>query len=150
MVSADKGGRMMKDCPRCRMTVDAHSECPICKADLVGVPYSDCERERYRLNRYLIPVLLKRGWVPLLASAVILLRVLLFGIEINIPFLCMLVCLVCAFVCVLFPNWKSSFARWKYSEDYLDSTAGKAKIIGWVLAVLAVFFAIVNGYDPQL
>ena len=31
----------MKQCPNCKMTVDAYSECPICGADITKEPHTE-------------------------------------------------------------------------------------------------------------
>lgn len=66
----------MKQCPKCGMTVDAHSECPVCGCDLTDLPYDAGEYETYRLNRFFLLFLFKRQKFALFCTALVLVIVL--------------------------------------------------------------------------
>lgn len=50
---------MVKQCPNCKMTVDAYSECPICGADITKEPHTEDGVERYVINKHFFKFLIK-------------------------------------------------------------------------------------------
>ena len=77
----------MKKCPKCQMTIDAHSECPVCKQHLCDVEYViNCKGERYKLNKYFLPYFLKKCVFALICTAIVLAKIILFGIRFNLYF----------------------------------------------------------------
>ena len=134
----------MKQCPRCGMTVDAHSECPACACELTNEPYSSDRYEKYRLNKYFPLFLLKRQKFALFCTAVVLVAV--FATEKYNPF-------ALVSVALLVSLWFESLYKNRamrlfnlfrdedfYDQDYLE-TVQKIRI--YITGVLAMAWAVI-------
>ena len=134
----------MKQCPKCGMTVDAHSECPVCACELTDEPYSTDRYEKYRLNKYFPLFLIKHQKFPLLCTAVTVVAVFATG-KYN-PFALISVALLVAL-------WFESLYKNRairlfnlfrdedfYDQDYLE-TVQKIRI--YITGVLAMAWAVI-------
>lgn len=129
----------MKQCPRCKMTTDSHSECPVCNNDISDVEYSKKRWEGYALNKYFLPYFLKKCIIPLCCALFIAGKIIIFGVNFNYYFIINLVLLLYTFLEYLFPRMMIELQVWKYNESYLEDTATIGKILLCALTVLLSF-----------
>ena len=135
----------MKVCPTCHMTVDGHSECPVCRAVLTDVPYEENAGERYVLNKYLVPYLLRRQKFPLICGLAVLLRLVTSLSQLNIYALAAVLLTADCFANAFFPNrLAKGFWAWKYSEDYGELSCRIGKYASGIGAVILLFLSVLR------
>lgn len=131
----------MKVCPNCKMTVDAHSECPVCKANITDVEYSEAKRESYKFNKYFFTFLLKKHWFPIICSIIALLVLVIrfdgFNIKSIFALFCMAESILVSLYRKAFINFDSKF----YSESYSGLRAVIAIYGCSVAAILLAYIA---------
>lgn len=128
----------MKHCPRCQMTVDAHSECPVCKADLTDVAYRERSGETYKLNRWFVGYFIRKNVFFLCCVALIVLKVICFGATINGYLLLTAVLLLWMVAESLFPERLKQLVDWRYTESFLELMSGRPTILACgVLALIS-------------
>lgn len=128
----------MKTCNKCGMTMAAHSECPVCKNDLTNTPYSDSKGEIYKLNKFFIPYFFKTCIFFICCCVLILLKIVLFGIELNWYILFTVLLLLETLAESLFPERMKNAMSWKYSDGYMDFLIGSfGKYFSGVLALIS-------------
>ena len=130
----------MKVCPKCKMTIDAHCECPVCKNDITNEPYSEKKYEKYVLNKYFWGYLFKKQLFQTVCVAVFIARLIIKHIEINWYYLIASALLIVA--CVLESFFKNAMAEamsWKYTDDYIDSVYKISKYASGILGVVFAF-----------
>ncbi len=126
----------MKTCSKCNMRLDVHSECPLCHTDLTKIPYFKGECEGYKLNKYFFIFIYK--YAKFFIACFIACMVIFI---INLPvlsweYIVSLVLLTACFLETFFPKGVMKWSSWKYTEDYLESTAKFAKYFSGVFAVI--------------
>lgn len=138
----------LKDCPNCGMTVSAHCECPICKADITDEPYSKHNGERYKLSKLFWPYFFRKCWLFLICFTLIILKTIFFGVTVMLNVGTTVICVFSTFICLifsffdsLFPEWLKSLSEWKYSDNYIDMTSSSAW--KYILGILALLFTII-------
>jgi len=130
----------VKICPNCKMTVDAHCECPICKKPITNVPYSDRNGERYKLNKYFFPYFLRKCALPIVCTLSVAFKIVLFGINHYLLFAMGLICIAFSYLEFLFHNLLNSIFSIIYSESFLDSAFNKStKYLALIFAVIFLF-----------
>lgn len=130
----------MKKCPKCHMTVDAYSECPICGNNLTNEPTADTDIERYVINKYFFNYLIRKHLFSVIVSIVVLLQIILsiksFGywqvISIILSAFMWLEALYNNLIVKIFNNI--------YSDNYLELTHKITIYMCGILAVVAAFF----------
>ena len=128
----------MKRCPKCHMTLNAHSECPVCRDDITEVSYEQEDCERYELNKYLLLYLIKYSK---LFTMCVLACICIF--IINFPlikwiYIIALLCLVICYCETFYPQKANTILKNIYSEDYLEATAKITKYASGVCAVIVM------------
>lgn len=73
----------LKKCPNCKMTVDGHTECPMCHADLLQEPYVDADNEKYKLNKYFLSHLFKCHKYPIFCALIVIVKTIWSYSEFN-------------------------------------------------------------------
>lgn len=130
----------MKECPKCKMTVAAHGECPVCRTDLTAIPYSDSKGEIYKLNKYFIPYFMTRCKFFICCCVLILLKVVFFDIKFNLYICLTSLLLLVTLAESLFPERMKNAVEWKYSDHYLDFMSGSfSKYFSGILALASAF-----------
>ncbi len=129
----------MKFCPKCKMTVDAHCECPVCHNNLTNEPYTADEGEVYVFNKYLIPYLLRVHYFPIVCALVVIIRIILTFSTINWYCLLALFLVFLSLLESLFKNRISAIESWMFSEDYSNIRCTIAKYGAGILGVLVSF-----------
>lgn len=138
----------LKDCPKCGMTVAAHCECPVCKADITDLPYSESRGERYRFNKYFWPYFFKKCWFFLFCFAAVILKLVLFGVTDRIDNsgltgLCVFnsfLWLAFSFWISFFPEWSKAVSEWRFNDSYIDMI--HHPVLKYIYGILALGFAI--------
>ncbi len=114
----------MKTCPTCRMTVNAHSECPMCKTELTDIPYSDRRGEVYKLNRWFWPYFIKTNRWSLASFALVVVKIICFGLTWNGYMLVTALFLLLMVLFALFPERWKGLGSWRFSEEYNELLSG--------------------------
>lgn len=132
----------MKICPKCKMTVDAENECPICYNTITYEPKVAVTKEKYVYNKYFLRYTFKNMWFSVLCLMVVILRLILKH-QFVLHF-CLYYCLIALAICISFliSFFKRKFSRFwqrKYSKEYSEFYANYAVIILGVIAVLLSF-----------
>ena len=129
----------MKTCPNCKMTTDSTCECPVCKTSLASEEFFEGKGEIYKLNKFFLPFFIKKCWFFSLCCALILLKTLFLGISFNARILISALFLVLCLVQALFPERLNRLFKWKYSEEYLQSTSNIVVYVSGICAFLSAF-----------
>lgn len=130
----------MKKCPKCGMTINAHSECPACRMDLTTIPYSDSKGERYKFNKFFFRYFMKKCKFFICCSMLILLKIAFFDVKLNIYILLTILLLLMVLAESLFPERLKSVMEWKYSDNYIDFVSGSwSKYFSGILALVSAF-----------
>lgn len=130
----------MKKCPVCNMTVDGHSTCPICNADITNQPYENTNSERYVLNKYFFLHLLKKHKFPIFCTLFVLVKTAIDFPNLNWWCVVALLFVGLSVFCSLFQNLAISLDTWKYSEDYAEFRGKIGKYAAGIIAVLISLF----------
>ena len=117
----------MKYCPRCKMSLDSHCECPVCRNDLTNEPYTDYEGEIYAFNKYLIPYLLRVHYFPIICILAVIIRILFTLNTVNWYCLLPIAFVILSLLESLFKSRIANLMSWMYSEDYMNITSTIAK-----------------------
>lgn len=126
----------MKECPKCNMTVNAHCECPACKNNITDIPYSERKWERYTLNRYLLPYLIKKRLFCIVCVLVLIIRLITnHSIDSWYFFVLSIVSVTACFLYTFFENGMLELDLWKYSEAYIEP---RHKILKWSTGVISI------------
>ena len=131
----------MKQCPHCRMTVDAADECPICFTTLTYEPSVSASREKLLWNRYLALYLLRHVWFPLLCSIAVLLRLIFVRPTITPLYTYGVVFLLVSLITALFERTFVKWSQWKYSEAYARYSVGFTKYLSALIGAVFCFVA---------
>ena len=132
----------MKTCPVCKMTVHAHSECPMCGADVTSEPESGRKCERYRLNRYFFAYLFKRKTFAPVVTLCVIAKLTAFGFGSFLD-AAALVALLAMWVDALFPSLSQRLLGGIYDESHLDFLAKITPPVCGAAAVLFGIFAVI-------
>lgn len=130
----------MKTCPKCKMTLDAHCECPACKSDITKQPYSDAKIEHYSLNRYLFSFIFRKAKTFVFCLLVIIVTLILKRQELKFIYLLSPICLAFCFGETFYPSLTDRLWQSIYSESFLDVTAKVTKCGAAILSVFIVLF----------
>ena len=131
----------MKQCPHCRMTVNAADECPICFTTLTYEPTASASREKLVCNRYLALYLLRHMWFSLLCALVVFIRLLIVqpnGVQLWIYGAVML---LISLITALFERRLIRWSQWKYSEHYAVFSVGITKYLAALIGAVFCFVA---------
>ena len=131
----------MKQCPHCRMTVDAADECPICFTTLTYEPSVSASREKLLWNRYLLLYLLRQMWFSLLCTLAVLIRLLFVqpnGVQL---WTYGAVILLLSLITALFERKFVKWSQWKYSERYAYFSVGLTKYLSALIGAVFCFIA---------
>lgn len=126
----------MKTCPKCKMTSDAHSECPLCRTDITGVPYNESKTEKYAFNKYLLVYVLKFAKFFLFCLLACVTVFIIKLPDVSWLYLISLFCLAVCFCETFYPVKFNSLWKTVYSEDYLEITKKLTKYESGILAIL--------------
>ncbi len=132
----------MKQCPTCKMTVNAENECPICRTTLTYEPTVHTDREHIILNKYYWIYFGKTIWFSLLCSIVCIVRVAIVRPQISPLLLGMAGLLVISVVVSVFQRKLPDAIRWKYRHmgEYAEYKVFLWKYLFAGIAVLFSFF----------
>lgn len=130
----------MKVCPKCKMTVDAHTDCPVCKNDLTKEPYADAKGESYAFNKYLIPYLFRKHTFSIVCVAAVIVRMILSWSYLNWYCLLSLFCVFLSAFISLFKNRILSMEMWRFTEIYAEMRISIAKYAAGVIGVVISLF----------
>ncbi len=131
----------MKQCPHCRMTVDATDACPICLTTLTYEPTVSAEREKLVFNRFLLLYLLRHMWFSLLCTLAVLIRLLFVQPTTMQLYRCGAVLLILSLITALFERKFVQWSQWKYSEKYAHYSVGMTKYLSAILGMVFCFIA---------
>lgn len=130
----------MKFCPKCKMNVDAHCECPACKNNLTDEPYSEQKCESYAFNKYLIPYVLKKRGLSVACIAIFIVRLIIkHNIDSWYSFIASLILVVACFLFSFFKNGMAELDSWKYSDEYIELVHKISKYLCGVLGIVFSF-----------
>lgn len=133
----------MKQCPTCRMTVNAKNECPICGTTLTYEPTVDAEKEHIIFNKYYWIYLGKTTWFSFLCLIVCIVRVAIVKPQTSPLLVGMAGLLLISIVVSVFQRNLPDAIRWKYihlGEDYANFKIYLWKYLYAAIAVLFSFF----------
>jgi hypothetical protein len=133
----------MKQCPTCKMTVNAKNECPICHTTLTYEPCVIAEKEHIIFNRFYWIYFVKTTWFSLLCSIVCIIRAAIVRPPISPLLLGMVGLLLISIVVSIFQRSLPAAIRWKYilhGEDYAHFKISMWKYLCAAIAVLFSFF----------
>ena len=128
----------MKTCPKCRITLDAHCECPLCHADLTNEPYAQTESEKYAFNKYLLIYIAKFAKFFLTCTILSFIGVIIKLPSFSLLYIVSLICLLICFCETFFPSRFNSMWQAVYSENYLEATKKLTKYVSGVLAIVII------------
>ncbi|MBE6560378.1 MAG: hypothetical protein E7662_04575 [Ruminococcaceae bacterium] len=131
----------MKQCPHCRMTVDASDECPICFTSLTYESSVPAAREKLVWNRYLLLHLLRHMWFSLLCTVAVLIRLLIVQPVLTQLYLYGAVLLILSLITALFERRFVKWSQWKYNERYAYFSVGLTKYFAAIIGVVFCFIA---------
>lgn len=139
----------MKQCPKCKMTVDAHSDCPVCNSDLSQVPYAETNSEKYVLNKYFLPYLFKKHKIPAVSALLVTVLFLLCVTKLNFLWIIPFVLVGYSVFSALFFNRITDFFEYLlsdvYTDDYIERTERVTKYLFAIVGFLfAAILAVVN------
>ena len=130
----------MKVCPKCKMTVDANTACPICHTTITYEPDCDSDREKYILNRYFLWYMLKQTWFSLLCLLIVAVRQFTVQAEFNESRLISVFFVVISLVCSIFQRKIAKYMQWKYSKEHSTFEVDRMRITTGLFGVLTAFF----------
>ncbi len=131
----------MKQCPHCRMTVDASAECPICFTSLTYEPSVSAEREKLIFNRYLALHLLRHMWFSLLCAIAVLVRLIFVQPTMTQLYIYGAALLLLSLITALFERKFVQWSQWKYSEKYAHFSVGMTKYLSAIISLVFCFVA---------
>ena len=131
----------MKQCPHCRMTVDASDECPICFTSLTYESSVPAAREKLVWNRYLLLHLLRHMWFSLLCTIAVLIRLLIVPPTMRQLWIYGAVLLLISLITALLERKLVKWIQWKYSESYAYFTVGLIKYFAAIIGTVFCFIA---------
>lgn len=132
----------MKNCPKCKMTVDAENECPICHTTITYEPKVAETKEKYVYNKYFFRHLIKNSWFSVMCFMIVALRLIAkhqFSPQYLLCYVGIFILLSISVLISVFQRRLSRFLQWKYSKDYSKYLANYTKIILCTFAVLQAF-----------
>lgn len=129
----------MKQCPTCKMTVDAEAECPICGTTVTYEPSVPAEKERWVFNRYLLRYMLIRCWFSLLCLGTVLIRMILCAPPVDRYLFMILFLAIASLVFGVFERGLRKALLWKYTERHAAISTTFTKILSGAMAVLFSF-----------
>jgi len=130
----------MKQCPRCRMTLRADAECPICGESLLYEAPSPAEREKILFNRYYLWYLFRTVWFSLACAVFVGVRICMAWPPAGELWITAAVLSLAALLSAVFQRktlavLKSQYAEWRawYNLYFI-------KYIFAIVAVILSFF----------
>ena len=132
----------MKQCPTCKMTVNAKNECPICGTTLTYEPTVNAEKEHIIFNKYYWIYFGKTTWFPLLCLSVCIVRVAIVRPQISLLLLGMAGLLLISIAVSIFQRSLPDAIRWKYKHmgEYAEFKISLWKYLCPAIAALFSFF----------
>lgn len=132
----------MKQCPTCKMTVDAENECPICSTTLTYEPTVNAEKEHIIFNKYYWIYFGKTTWFSFLCSIVCIVRVAIVRPQMSPLLVGMAGLLLISIVVSVFQRKLPDAIRWKYKHmgEYAEFKVSLWKYLYAAIAVLFSFF----------
>ncbi|MBQ2767569.1 MAG: hypothetical protein IJF49_05765 [Clostridia bacterium] len=132
----------MKQCPTCKMTVNAENECPICHTTLTYEPTVDAEKEHIIFNKYYWIYFCKTTWFPFLCLIVCIVRVATVRPQVSPLLVGMAGLLLISIVVSIFQRYLPNAIRWKYKNmgNYAEVKISMWKYLYAAIAVLFSFF----------
>jgi len=128
----------MKKCPNCHMTVDAHSECPICYSEITKEPENRAQIEKYRINKYFF-IHLKKHTFSLLCTTTVLIAIFVSIKSFDYWQIVSIFLTVIMWIEALYKNLVFKIFNSIYSYEYLEATHKITIYICGVLAIIAAF-----------
>lgn len=130
----------MKICSKCKCTVDAIAECPICGNDILDQSQAERDIESYKLNKWFLLHLIKCHKFGIICT---LIAWFLCAKSMELPsfwHLASLILIVSMWLEDLFKNLTHKLASWKYSDNYIESTN---RISVYLSGIIGVFMAFI-------
>ena len=131
----------MKKCPHCNMTVDAKSECPICRTTLTYEPYCTDDHEHLIWNKHLLLYLAKNIWFSVLCYIVGTVKYFMTSTDPSILFLYAAILALISLLTSIFHRPYSKILAWKYSDNYIPVIIAFQK---YVFGGLSIIFFILS------
>ncbi len=129
----------MKKCPKCHMTVDAYSECPVCGNNLTNEPTADTDIERYAINKYFLTYLVRKHLFSVIVTIVVLLQIILSIKSFGYWQVISIISSVFMWVEALYKNLMVKIFNNIYSDNYLERTHKITIYMCGILSVVAAF-----------
>ena len=126
----------MKDCPKCKATVETIDSCPVCNYSLINLPDSFRKTEKYKINAFFIKYLFLKHTFALFCTIFTVVFSIFTIKNINFLWLLSLIMLIYMWVESLFKSVLLRFFENFYSEDFLLATH---KISIYVSGIAAIF-----------
>ena len=129
----------MKKCPKCHITVDAYSECPICGNNLTNEPTADTDIERYVINKYFLTYLVRKHLFSVIVTIVVLLQIILSIKSFGYWQVISIISGAFMWVEALYKNLVFKIFNSLYNDGYLEATHKITLYMCGVLAIIAAF-----------
>ena len=129
----------MKECRKCHMTVDAHSECPICYNDIANEPESSATTEKYRINKYFFIHLLRNHKFSLVCTILVLIAIFIKIKAFGYWQIISIILDVIMWVEALYKNLVYKIFSGIYSDRYLEATHKITVYMCGALAAISAF-----------
>jgi len=120
------------------MTVDAHSECPICYSEITKEPENRAQIEKYRINKYFF-IHLKKHTFSLLCTTTVLIAIFVSIKSFDYWQIVSIFLTVIMWIEALYKNLVFKIFNSIYSYEYLEATHKITIYICGVLAIIAAF-----------
>lgn len=109
----------MKNCPTCKMTVEADNECPFCGESLAYVSVCDADKEHIVWNKYFFKYMAKNIWFSLICCFVGVIRLIIVKPPMSELLISAIVCALISLMISCFGRSYMAKMSWKYTESYL-------------------------------
>lgn len=126
------------------MTTDSHSECMVCKNDVTNIEYSNRKKEKYFINKYLFPFIIKKCLFIVLCIIAVVAMLILSMPNIDwYIWVCSFLLLIDSFTSSFYPAGKANQLSGVYSDSFLDTHFGIHKYITGAASVLIAFLYLI-------
>ena len=129
----------MKKCPKCHMTVDAYSECPVCGNNLINEPNAGADIERYVINKYFLIYLVRKHLFSVIVTIVVLLQIILSIKSFGYWQVISIISGAFMWVEALYKNLVVKIFNNIYSDNYLELTHKITTYMCGILSAIAAF-----------
>lgn len=129
----------MKKCPKCHMTVDAYSECPVCGNELTDELITELKTEKYVINKYFFIYLMKKHLFSVILTIIVLLHIVLSIKSLGYWQLISILLISIMWIGALYKNVINKIFSSIYSDEYLEATHKITIYACGIFAVVTLF-----------